>query len=67
MFFVGSIGILPFLDLLDYLLKKSIYLVAKKLNGEEFAKRFVDYQQIGLDTCLNNSKFYFYFSFKHRG
>lgn len=38
MVFTGGTGILPFLDLLDFLLKKSIYMVAEKLKGYNWAE-----------------------------
>ena len=46
--FAGGTGIFPFLDLLDFILKKSIYLAVKQMRGEAFAIN-LDILQQGVD------------------
>ncbi|KRX05976.1 hypothetical protein PPERSA_01054 [Pseudocohnilembus persalinus] len=51
---VAGTGVLPFLDLLNFMLQKVIYEVAKKEIGKQFADQQIDIHNIGLDKffCL---------------
>jgi len=62
--FVGGTGLLPFLDLLDHLLMKSIYAVLKKTNDSKAEQLFNKNSQLGDDfefslngTFLNEEEF----------
>lgn len=50
----GGTGIFPFLDLLDFLLKKSVYETLIKRNKQEEAKSF-DFLNLELGTSLNEA------------
>ncbi|KRX10636.1 Tubby C-terminal-like domain [Pseudocohnilembus persalinus] len=54
--FAGGTGIFPFLDLLDFLLRKSIYMIAEKQKGKQWAQKFIDPFNQGLGEVLNDFK-----------
>lgn len=56
-------GILPFMDLFDFLLKKSIYQVLKKENLSQLCTSVKPEQEYG--EILKNASFEFYGSFNH--
>lgn len=56
---VGGLGIVPFLDLLDFMLKKVIYQATKKMQSEQFAKNHID-RGFGLEEHLNDFQFLLY-------
>ena len=60
--FAGGTGILPFLDILDFVLKKSIYTVIKKKVGEVEAKKMDVYEE-DYDQEMKDFKFILYGAF----
>ncbi len=52
----GGTGVFPYLDLLDFLLKKSIYEALVKLNKASEAKSF-DFLNLNLASNLNEASF----------
>lgn len=52
----GGTGLFPFLDLLDFMLKKAVYMAAVKEKGYKYAENYIDFGGIGLESYLNSFK-----------
>ena len=61
--FVGGTGILPFLDLFDFLLKKLLFLMAVQQVGADEAKAKIDPLDCGYADFLNGYTFKVYAAF----
>ncbi|EGR34866.1 hypothetical protein IMG5_000940 [Ichthyophthirius multifiliis] len=64
--FVAGTGVLPFIDLLDYLLKKVIYTVIKANFGQQEANLINPYGEKYEQTLQNNFRIKFYGCFESK-
>jgi len=60
--FAGGTGILPYLDLLDFLLRKAVHEALKKRYGITIAN-LIDFHHENLGNTFNNVRFEMYCSF----